>query len=181
VIARLRRVHYGIHRILWLPIALLFLAALTSRPSSELRNEGQDVLLGSELPLGTKSDATPGPRALVGSSLDAFGPWPARVALFGDGTLELTPLRPLDRPELLVYWLPGTQVGDALPDSAQLLGRLAGTQVQRFRLPPRATASTSGRGSLVVYSLGHQAIVAVAPLSSIGDSGNPSAAGKGGA
>ena len=62
-----------------------------------------------------------------------------------------------DRPELLLYWAPGALAGEALPGDARLLGRVTGTHAQRFTLPAKT-------GSLVLFALGHGAIVATARL-----------------
>lgn len=181
MIARLRRVHRRIHLLLWPAVALLFGAALAKRPAVDVRDDWLAALAGAARESEGAGRRIAGQFMLFGSSIDAFGPWPARLSLWTDGTVELTPLRPLDQPELLVYWLPDPFVGDVLPDSAQLLGRLAGTQAQRFHLPSRASVSKSDPGSLVVYSLGHQAVVASARLASIGVWTDPPTAPEGGA
>lgn len=115
------------------------------------------------------------PRRL-GAGEDLFGVWPARLSWWSDGQIEITPLRPLDRPELLVYWSPGEITGGQIPDDAHLIGRLTSSRPHRFALPEtnagrtadsigRANEETSAaRGQLVVYSLGHQEIVATARL-----------------
>lgn len=104
---------------------------------------------------------------------DAFGSWPARLAWSDDGLVEITPLRPLDRPELLLYWIEDESEdeleGNALPPDARLVGRIASTSPQRFVLPEAAVAQTriagGAHGLLVIYSLGHHEIVATARLS----------------
>lgn len=181
MIARLRRAHRAIHRIAWLPIFLLFVAALSSRRPVEIADDGWAALPAAAHGSGTMRTPTSAPRALLGTSTEAFGIWPARLSVWTDGTLEIEPLRPLDRPELLIYWLSDPLVGETLPDSAQLLGRLAGTATRRFRLPPSSSASPGDPGILVVYSLGHQQVVATARLASLATAPSSPSVGKDGA
>ncbi|MBY0399675.1 hypothetical protein K2X89_05225 [Myxococcota bacterium] len=171
-----RRAHRRIHQALWPTLALVFAALLTDRRPIDSREDWPTLLAHSARPLGGDETPASATSHALWSSRDAFGGWPARMALFADGSVEIQPLRPLDRPELLVYWVSEAQPGDRLPDSAHLLGRLAGPLAQRFTLPARAltrigTASSTASpepstasGALVVYSLGHQEIVATARL-----------------
>ena len=95
-----------------------------------------------------------------------FVGWPARVAGYAGGILELKPLRPLQAPDVLVYWSPTIDAGPSLPGDAHLIGRLGGPVVHRFRLPHAdASPHASGAvGRLVLYSLGHQEVLAQATL-----------------
>ncbi len=95
------------------------------------------------------------------SSDRVFEAWPSDVRLLraADGVaLEIDPRGEGLTPDVLVYWAPQAEPRDKVPESAQLLGRLAGTQARRFTL--RATTA----GSLYLYSLGHQTLVATGRL-----------------
>lgn len=70
--------------------------------------------------------------------------------------IELTPLRDPMLPDLLVYWS-AARASDRLPEGAQLLGRLAGTEARRFAAP-------AAGGRLYLYSLGHARLVDSATL-----------------
>jgi hypothetical protein len=76
--------------------------------------------------------------------------------------VELYPQSYLKIPDLLVYWhpQPSIQTGK-LPDDAYLLGVLAGTHKLRFILPEPAMTQD---GSLILYSLAHQKIIAATTL-----------------
>lgn len=100
---------------------------------------------------------------------DLFLGWPARVAAYAGGELELMPLRPLRQPDVLVYWAPGGAPSAALPADAHLLGRLGSPVVHRFRLPTHAAQADAGE--LVLYSLGHQEVVATATLPALDSPG----------
>lgn len=93
---------------------------------------------------------------------DVFPSWPARVLGYRTGAIELKPLRPLDRPDVLLYWTPGSSSEGRLPEDAHLIGRIGSTRRQRFQLPNHDTAAGAppGGGTLIVYSLGHQEVVA---------------------
>jgi hypothetical protein len=75
---------------------------------------------------------------------------------------ELHPQDYLKIPDMLVYWHAHLSMQtDKLPDDVYLLGALAGTQKLRFILPEPATTQD---GSLVLYSLARQKIIAAAML-----------------
>lgn len=69
--------------------------------------------------------------------------------------LELNPQVALKKPDVLVYWLRGENLG-----SGTLLGSLRGTGPHAFSLP----SLERGLGTVVLYSLGHQAEVDRATL-----------------
>ena len=73
-----------------------------------------------------------------------------------ESVIELTPLRDPMLPDLLVYWS-AAGASDRLPEGAQLLGRLAGTETRRFPAP-------AAGGRLHLYSLGHARLVDSAAL-----------------
>ena len=111
---------------------------------------------------------------IVWSRDDLFAVAPVTTRLLSDGTgwvVELSPRVDLRRPDVLVYWTPDelgpTDGGGELEPTAHFLGRLGGTRTHRFALPPAAHRERDGRdsrnerdrgvrGSLVLYSLGHQ-------------------------
>ena len=154
MIASHRRAHLGIHLVLWpLAFALLY-GAMAGRPPLPRVGAWPDFL----------GDPPVAPSEILWAREDLFGAWPVRVTAHVDGTIDVKPLRPLDRPDLLLYWTAQTVRLTPLPPDAHLLGRIAGTTVQRFRLPEPRPADE--HGSLVVYSLAHQEIVATANLPS---------------
>ncbi|MEO8031524.1 MAG: hypothetical protein ABJC74_08550 [Gemmatimonadota bacterium] len=82
----------------------------------------------------------------------------------GDSThlaVRLSGVAALRAPDLLLYWtgrpLP---IAEIRPTDA-LLGPVSGEPIRVFALPP---AAPSGQGSLLLYSLGHRALVGVAPV-----------------
>lgn len=93
---------------------------------------------------------------------DLFAPLAIRTRILGAGAggevLELTPGADLERPDVLVYWS-REDAADRVPDTAQLLGRLAGTEVRRFALPSPARG-----GRVHLWSLGHGALVGAAAI-----------------
>lgn len=166
MIAAHRRAHRRIHAVLWPLVAALGLAAWSARRPVDAPTDWPGFLAENAGSIRAAAPSSNAPRAPLWTRDGAFGSWPVRLALFEDGRLELRPHRPLEQPELLLYWLPGAFSGDRLPDHARLLGRLAGPQTQRFLLPPDAMRAEDGDpGSLVVYGLGHAEIVASARLS----------------
>lgn len=111
------------------------------------------------------------PRALVAVAATGAPRWsrddlwtvtPIRTRRFAGATseagsvVELTPLRDPMLPDLLVYWS-AAGASDRLPEGAQLLGRLAGTEARHFALP-------AAGGRLHLYSLGHARLVDSAAL-----------------
>jgi hypothetical protein len=160
VITAHRRAHRMLHWALWpLAIAVFGVALMGRRPEDSIREWPAFLTDAAAGAAANRSTS-----AVRFESEEAFGPWPARLRVFADASIELQPLRPLDRPELLLYWSRDPVV-DSLPRNAHLLGRISGTHASRFALPTAAMRDRSdGSGVLVVYSLGHQAIVASARL-----------------
>lgn len=158
-----RRAHRSIHLLLWPGLAAFFAHSLAETASTPAPFDWTSVLVD-----GTPTNPN-GADARVEKPIwtrdDAFGLWPARLTVYRDGRLELTPLRPLDRPELLLYWSPridseANAFEERLPAEATLLGRIFAARAQSFALPDPVRGSMLRRGALVVYSLGHQEIVA---------------------
>ena len=112
-----------------------------------------------------RGDVSEGAAASWGDRLwskeDLFTGWPARLVAYPNRRFELKPLRPLEKPDVLLYWTPGSGSADSLPSDAHLLGRLGGTGIRRFILPDHGIGGPSGRGNgaLILYSLGHQEVV----------------------
>lgn len=151
MIARLRRRHR---------VATLALAVLMP-PSLAVAVLARSEATTSSVPVALVGDRTAdSPRW---SRDDLFAEVPIRARRFaGDrgAIIELQPLRDPLLPDLLVYWSSGG-VGDALPEGARLLGRLAGMEARRFALP-------APRGTLHLYSLGHARLVDGAALPDAG-------------
>lgn len=101
----------------------------------------------------------------------AWGVLPIRTRLLRSPSskelaLELWPARDLRRPDVLVYGsAEAAPPGASLPDSAYLLGALAGDRPRRFTLPSQLARSG---GWLHLYSLGHQERIASARLPATG-------------
>jgi hypothetical protein len=151
VIARLRRRH----RIATIALAVLMPPALAVALIERAEVPPSAVAAGL---VGEPEGGTP-----LWSRDDLFTALPMHARGFaGDrgALVELQPLRDPLLPDLLVYWSAGG-ARDALPEGAQLLGRLAGAEARRFALP-------AARGSLHLYSLGHARLVDSAALPDAG-------------
>lgn len=76
--------------------------------------------------------------------------------------VELHPQDYLKIPDMLVYWHPQPSIQtDKLPDDVYLLGALAEMKKLRFILPGPAMTQD---GSLILYSLAHQKVIAATML-----------------
>jgi hypothetical protein len=76
--------------------------------------------------------------------------------------VELQPQNEIVSPDLLVYWHEGESSSENHPpENSYLLGALAGKRPGRFVLPEAALLRD---GQLILYSLGHQQILAATPL-----------------
>ena len=85
---------------------------------------------------------------------------PIRTALYRGprgAVLIVQALEEIPRPDLLVYWTRAGTGRDRLPGDAVLLGPLTGLEPARFELP-------DPQGRLMLYSLGHQELLATAAL-----------------
>ena len=141
MIARLRRRHARMTA--WVGVVALvgLLAALAARPS-------RPVVATIET-AGWSDVGTSGIRAL--RERRAARQWVS---------LETPPA--LVSPDPLVYWTPREDVTSDLPGDVVLLGPLGDRGISLYELPVADTA-----GSLVVYSLGHDVVLAAEPLISI--------------
>lgn len=98
--------------------------------------------------------------------------WPGtdiHTRIYGDNhppsrfMLALHPQTYLQHPDILVYWHNRPPANtDALPEGAYLLGTLSGTHEQTYNFS--ADIVSPNAGSVILYSLAHQSIVAVAEI-----------------
>ncbi len=156
MIAPLRKRHRRTVSALAVLVPALYVLALAARPDPPVVDALPPAL----------ADPTPGE---VLSDYGALFTGQAIAArLRGDGAarwVELEPREPVARPEVLVYWAPGSEGGyDRLGDGAVLLGALAGARPRAYPLPDAALGRD---GRLVLYSLGHQEVVDSAPLPAV--------------
>ncbi len=158
MIAPLRRRHRWTTAVLALAVPVLYVVALSGRVPEPVAEALPSALAGDS-PAGE----------VVNEYGALFTGQAIAVRLRGGGSswwIELEPREPVTRPEVLVYWTPQTTAAaDRLPPDAFLLGALAGRRPQAFAVP---SAALGGAGRLVLYSLGHQEVVASAPLPAIG-------------
>ncbi len=155
MIAPLRRRHRVMVTLLLIAVPVGLVLALAARPPVPVV-EGLPAALA----------AGPGFGGGDVESYDVFGELGVAVRSYhaADGAvLELTPAEPLARPDVLVYWS-GETASDRLPDGAVLLGALS-DRARTYSVP----AAAAGRaGHLVLYSLGHQEVVASGAVPAMG-------------
>lgn len=90
---------------------------------------------------------------------DQAGDFQATDVVVGPAAITVRLGQDLRSPDVLAYWSAETPA-DRLPSGAVLLGALSAGRANVLPRPPGA----GGEGSLIFYSLGHQEIVASAPL-----------------
>lgn len=155
MIAPLRRRHRVMVTFLLIAVPVGLVLALSARPTLPIMEELPGALAGG-----------PNARGADVEGYDVFGE--IGVAARGYQTasgavLELEPAEPLARPDVLVYWS-AEAAGDRLPDGALLLGVLS-DRARTYAVP----AAAAGReGFLVLYSLGHQEVVASGAVPAMG-------------
>lgn len=136
-----------------LPLAFVF--ALRARKTAPLMRELPSALrhAAASFPrvLWEKENLWPTLKMSTRVCAEAFPP--AQLAL------ELHPHEDLNASDILVYWSPKSS-GENL-NEAYLLGTLAGKHKRSWPLP-QAALQTEGR--IVLYSLGHQKVLASAAL-----------------
>ncbi len=154
MIAPLRRRHRLMTASLAVVVPVLYVVALTARPDEPV----------AQLPAAL---ASPPAGELDNDFGELFTDPQIVVRSRSDGTtwwLELEPRRPIARPEVLAYWSRSAATG-RLPEDAYLIGSLTGDRTRAFELPREALGRA---GTLVLYSLGHQEIVASTRLPAFG-------------
>jgi hypothetical protein len=182
--------HRRIHRLIVLflaPVALgVFVAAVIDRASAPDASPAANLLRRTSVSVDRAIERGD----VIWSREDLFVNWPARVIAYqfsgevaergpvpsSHRALEIKPLRPIGKPDVLLYWAPATEGAStqspdgraltSLPADAHLLGRIGGTGIRRFKLPGHGdwTASRASGGSLILYSLGHQEVIAAGGL-----------------
>ena len=160
MIRPLRTRHRVMVTVLAVTLPILFVAGLLARkPPAEMEALPEAIPFFSETY----------PR-LLDEAPNLWGELAILTRLHADATpashlaVELHPEAYLKAPDVLVYWHVGAlSAEDIIPDGAYLLGGLAGTRAQHFALPDTALHTD---GHLILYSLGHQQMIATASLSS---------------
>jgi len=84
-------------------------------------------------------------------------------------SLIIRPRTVILKPDLAVYWTPQSGASLKLAGDALLIGGLSGTSQRELTLPP---AASQGNGTVIIYSVAHQEVVAGFPLR---DALNPAA------
>ena len=168
MIAGLRRRHRAMILLLIIPILAVFVLGLSVR---------KGIPAVAEFPqTGTYSPT--GQSSVLEQRNDLFPELPIDVRLRrqtegGSLFFEFEIKANLKKPDLLVYWVPGTGQADGVPAGATLLGSLGGTGAYWFPLPRSAGEKDGG---LLIYSLAHQSRVALADFpiaTAVSRGGNP--------
>lgn len=147
MIARLRRRHASLIGSVTIVVPVLVVLALALRPEAPIMVTAGTVPATDEW---TPLDPGESLHALLES--EGNREW---LHLVREGAFVA--------PDVLVYWSSERIAADEpFPVSAVLLGALEGVGAQTLNLPARDVS-----GVLTLYSLGHQAIVATTPVSSI--------------
>jgi len=89
----------------------------------------------------------------------AVGEGPANTS-----SLLIRSVEPLLKPDLLVYWTPEASQNHSLPKNAILLGELMGQSYRRMAFP---NGTPTDRGTLIIYSLGHQEVFTQFPIPNV--------------
>jgi len=171
VIAALRRRHLVAWSVLALAAPALLISALSLRA-------GRPADVAPQLPEAF-ADRGDGPAARQLAHAPLFAGLPLHVLVrpaagrTGALTLDVQPEESLLEPDVLVYVLPrrgpdAAPDDGALPAEARLLGALSGTLPRRWVLP-------AGAAELLLYSLGHQRVLARGPLPAAGAGGSGAA------
>ncbi len=161
MIAPLRRRHRWMTGGLAIALPVLYVVALSARPDEPITLELPSTLAEA----GTAGGQSPG--QLDNDLGELFTDPPIAVKSRSDGAswwVELEPRTAVALPEVLVYWSRSSATG-RLPDDAYLIGGMAGDRTRVFELPADALGHA---GTLVLYSLGHQEVVASTRLPAFG-------------
>ena len=155
MIAALRRRHRWMVGAVALSVGPLLYAALGSRPdlpSGELPAplQGPDPATSTTLRPFADQDA---------AGLEDTDDFEGTTVAVDDGSISIKLTTDLRRPDVLAYWSASAPTG-GLPDDAVLLGPVSARRANVLSRP----AAARGDGTLIFYSLGHQEVVASAPL-----------------
>ena len=150
MILPLRQRHRHVFAVLAVVLPVVFVIGIAARSRVPLVTS-----LSAEISGADASNAT-----VVWERADLFTNAPVNVRLLrgtnGESSLTLSAAGDFAKPDLLAYWTAGAlPSGDALPESAVLLGSFA---APRLRLPDGFTTQS---GSLILFSLADQEIVGV--------------------
>ncbi|MEM1096610.1 MAG: hypothetical protein AAGJ10_18570 [Bacteroidota bacterium] len=138
-------------------LPVLFVASLLVR---------QHPAVMDTLPVPVSAEA---PSLLRSETTATFGALSVSLRVYEDArpatrlAVALRPDASPSAPDVLAYWSETPPSAATLPDAAILLGTLAGPQSRTFMLPEAALRT---EGYLILYSLGHQALLGSSPLSS---------------
>jgi hypothetical protein len=153
MIRRLRQVHRVAFVLFALAVPVLMTRALALRPPKPLSSLPVPVAVG------------PGPGALAATWSTALGPirygFIAPPSAGQPASLQIAPTAALRAPDLLLYWTMRTGPVSTVDRDDRLLGRLNGGAAGSLTLP---LAVMDTAGTLVLYSLGHQRVIATLPL-----------------
>lgn len=153
MIKRLRQAHRVAFVFLALAIPVLMTRALASRPAETAPVAVSGALPGIDLSTLNRTWAT------------SLGPIRFRLeASQAPAALLLASIAIPPAPDLLLYWTPRTGSISSIESGDGLLGRLTGTTPESFRLPSQAS---TGEGTVVLYSLGHDSVIATLPVDSM--------------
>lgn len=158
MIRPLRQRHRMIISLLALVLPVAFIFALAARKRVPRMQDVPASLRGNDatLPQTLFEREDLWPDLSITTRLLADQHQPAKLAV------ELHPQEALAAPDILVYWRPrDVEASAASLAQAYLLGTLGGRQKRSWYLPEAARTT---EGELILYSLGHQTILATAPL-----------------
>lgn len=153
-----RQAHFYIIVALSCALPLVFLAGLIWRPSVPTVDEGADDLFAAA------NFATAAPETVIGSEAIAVSGVDVQAetaAIDGQLLLRLTPTQPLQFADILVYWVAGETVPEAIAADALLLGPLAGDSTRGFPLPEAVQEQS---GQLLFYSRAQDTLITATPL-----------------
>ena len=157
MIRSLRKRHMATFSVLLVVLPLLYALALSvrSEPKSvdELPAFGDDAAAFSVVLAERAHDS---------SAFKATTRIVADQSPAGQIRLEIALHANIEAPDMLLYWSASdVESGGQLPSNAYLLGSLQAASRQQVPLP---SAAREKDGRLILYSLGHQEVVASVPL-----------------
>lgn len=142
-------------------LPLVFLAALVWRPTVPTVDESTDTLFAAaDFGVPSETEATLATETLT---IQGIAVQIETVSTAQDDRrLRIQPAQPIQFADVLVYWVAGEMVPEAIADDAILLGQLAGSSQRQFSIPNDIPNQT---GQLVFYSRGQATIIAATPWS----------------